>query len=101
MTARDDIDWDELRKMLQARDDKKEVMQVGPGEDSGSEAVAPPGLSSDGPGVSKVALPEPVAKRSTTVDGIILCEPVYTAAQLESYAAAIDAILADREGGKA
>lgn len=73
---------------MTTRDDKKEVMQIDAGQLPEPRPVAPPGLSSDGPGVSKVALPEPVAKRSTTVDGTILCEPVYTAAQLESYAAA-------------
>jgi len=46
---------------MSARDDKKEVMQSDADRktDCASGTVATPGLSSDGPGVSKVALPEP------------------------------------------
>lgn len=35
--------------------------------------------------IDSVPLPEPVAMRSTTSDGKILCEPVYTADQLRAY----------------
>lgn len=76
---------DELRDVMYAREDKKEVMQIDAGHLREPRPVAPPGLSSDGPGVSKVALPEygidTASHAGFRVKG-------YTAAQLESYAAA-------------
>lgn len=49
---------DELRAHLYALYDKKEVMRNDAGQLPEPRPVAPPGLSSDGPGVSKVALLE-------------------------------------------
>lgn len=93
---------DELRDVMYAREDKKEVMQIDAGHLPEPRPVAPPGLSSDGPGVSKVALPEPYHHDCTgngmrcmdghgcecEMKGSGPQETPYTAAQLESYAAA-------------
>ncbi|MBW8849969.1 MAG: hypothetical protein JF600_04240 [Xanthomonadales bacterium] len=71
---------------MTVRDDKKEVMKSGYGVQPDRSTVAPPGLSSDGPGVSKVALPEP--DNGSILVGSEEISLGYSAEFVQSYAAA-------------